>query len=471
MSQPLPTTIKTAELWYCKAGNNTCTIGYPVKCGIVSYFDVQYKENACKPPPFDSLDDKCSNSLCNLKIHVYYPGNNNYTICALPAVILFHGGGYSECGDYDDGGIVAISNALASRGFVVFNVNYRLGNITDIRTVTPTSYEHNSNLTYVSAQQLLAIYRALQDARGAIRSIIAMQGDGTFGSTAHPYRIDTSKIFLGGVSAGSLIALSAGYFGHACQAKINTLFPGVQTAFGGTTGLGPIDPVGVYYANPPALATDDYFGKVKGILNCWGALFVPNAFLSHPYDYFAGQGFALPPIISFCGKKDPVFWYTSQGVYFSPSGADAHNLILNTETRCLPNGSYTVPPDDDIDNPIRYERCIGSQTIYYMLKTPGAGITPIATEFYLDCDAHHGLDDDCSTCTYTSNYGTSASNQAQTYDYIAARAATFFQTILGSTTSNISTSRFVECENTRVRCTGTTTSGCSDSKQCPPPAN
>jgi hypothetical protein len=328
---------------------------------------------------------------------------------------------------------------------------------------------------------MLAIYRALQDARGAIRSVLKMQLDSINSSL---YKIDINNVFLAGMSAGSLLAMSTEYLGPgtAGQAKIDSLFPGVKAH------LGPIDTTGVYYADAPASLNQDYFKRIKGILNCWGSLFIPNAYLTHPYDFFSTQGYTLPPIISFHGMKDSTFDYRAQGVYFSRSAADPNtNLINNTESRCLQNGAYTTPSDDGL-NPTRYEIAIGSQTIYNMLHSHA-----ILTELYLDCDAYHGLDKDdplCGTCTsnpnlflrpdtsggsgcikcaYQSNFGTDANNTDKTYDYIAGRAATIFQTIIGGASyySNITTTKFVECENDRVTCEGTTTTGCADTDTCP----
>ncbi|MEP6684221.1 MAG: hypothetical protein ABJA35_13215 [Parafilimonas sp.] len=97
---------------------------------------------------------------------------------------------------------------------------------------------------------------------------------------------------------------------------------------------------------------------------------------------------------------------------------------------------------------------------------------------------YHGLDDDCDcdpspfnkdpithnctiTCQYQSDFGVSTNiDEATTFNYIIARAATFFQTILGGNTSHITTSRFVECENDRVGCLGDTHTSCSDNTEC-----
>jgi hypothetical protein len=139
-----------------------------------------------------------------------------------------------------------------------------------------------------------------------------------------------------------------------------------------------------------------------------------------------------------------------------------------------------VPPDNNLNKPVKYETYIGSQTIYYMLKNSG-----ILTEFYLDCQMYHGLDNDCDcdpnpfnkdpithnctiNCKYQSDFGFSTNiDEADTYNYIVGRAATFFQTILGGNTSHITTSRFVECPNDRVGCLGDTQTGCSDTTECP----
>ncbi|MEP6466779.1 MAG: alpha/beta hydrolase [Parafilimonas sp.] len=446
----------------------------------VPYFDVHYKQNYCDKKGHTDQYDACDPNECVLKIHVYYPTNNDYANCPLPAIILFHGGAYNECGDYNDGGIVALGGDLASRGYVVFNVNYRVGVITDNRLVNNIN-EDNRDLTFVAAQQILAIYRAVQDARGAIRSIIKMNSDGTFNPIgSHPYKINTDQIFVGGVSAGSLIALAACYFGDGTpgQNRFDAVCPGVRTAFSGTTpNLASLDPPNVYYANRADLSFD-FHTHVAGILNCWGSLFIPTANLSQPYDFYKGQGFLLPPIISFCGKLDPVFWYTHQGVYFSPYDANS-SLQKNNEIRCVPQSSgYSVTALTDINgDPVPNAYSIGSQDIYKMLHTPGGNNMPVLTEFYLDRQMYHGLDDDCVGCTanpmagftkqcdvcmgYFSNFGVAANtNEATTYEYIATRAATFFQTILGGDISHISTTKFVECENNRLKCLGNTTTVC-----------
>lgn len=466
-------TIDSIDVPYCKKVSGSCV--------TINYFDVQYKENTCpqKPPnQWTNADNKCFDDLSALVMRVYYPSNHDYASCKLPAVIIFHAGSYAECSSYLNAGVKALSRKLCSRGFVVYDVNYRVGVIADQRLVNVAT-ELNKKLKFVSAQQMLAIYRALQDARGAIRSIIQMQIDGV---NSDKYQINTNRIFLAGISAGSLIAMSGEYlaYDNPNQTKIDALFPNVSTV------LGSIDPTGVYYSDKPSSLNQDYFGKIKGILNAWGSLFVPTDYISQPYNFFSGQGYSLPPIISFHGINDTVFNYIQQGVYFSRSATDQYGIHDNYEDRCLPS-RYTTPKQTVKPNPpTLFEFGIGSQTIYNMLHNPPFPNSPITTELYLDCEAYHGLDEDdnCGTCTidpnpffkpnlsdcieclYKSNFGTSANSQEKTYDYIAGRAAIFFQTIIGLATSNINKSRFVDCENNRITCTGITTTSCSDTDEC-----
>ncbi|MEP6683495.1 MAG: alpha/beta hydrolase [Parafilimonas sp.] len=406
--------VKTKLIPYCKPSGSSCT--------PVDSFDVQYKENTCpqKPPnQWIDTDNKCSNdpSTTPLVINVYYPSNHDYSACPLPAVILFHAGGYTECSSYTNAGIVAISQGLASRGFVVFDVNYRVGVIADPSPVMPVGVP--SFITYTAAQQWLAIYRGLQDARGAIRSIIKMSEHHIYDGS---YKIDENKIFLAGASAGSVLSLAAAYYGN--QSKIDTVFPNVSSS------LGSIDPDNVYYANTSDLSFD-YHTKIIGVLNCWGSLVIPAiaGYFNDPHSFFSSQGYTLPPIISFQGKLDSTFNFKYQGVYFAPSGTGLYGINYHQENRCLVN-SYVAPlPIVIHKNPIPNLILIGSKTIYEML-TNNASHIYIPSELYLDCQMAHGLDCDYTdpgcTIPFQSDFGTGLTNDAAVYDYICGRAATFF---------------------------------------------
>lgn len=412
-------------------------------------------------------DPICTDIRPSLKFDVYYPINHAYNTCKLPALIMFHGGAYAECSDKRNKGIVALCKEFAYRGFVVFSVEYRRGVLRDNRTITDIL--SGKTINYTTAQQMLAIYRACQDARGAIRSIIKYEKNG-WGS-GYPWRIDIGKIFVGGISAGSVVAMHSVYFQN--QGQWNDVF---QSSI--VSALGYIDGNDYYYAGAET-PFPDYTaanGIIAGVLDCWGALMVPAtvAYNTNPFSFFSSNT-VNPPLIGFHGKEDETFHFNRQALYFSKT---KNGYLLHQETHCVAVG-YTVNNNNDFPGAI----LLGTQSIYNMFKLQTSPY--IFTEFYLDCQMEHGLDkiDDincvicggvpsmlstCLPCGYQSNFGGNFGTAAQTYNYMAGRGATFMQAIMGgSSTSLLSTvSKFVECINTRVTCTGTPASACSNNDAC-----
>jgi hypothetical protein len=102
-----------------------------------------------------------------------------------PLVIALHGGSFIN-GDKTDSNWPIFCQALAKRGYVAASINYRLG------IASP-----NSPKTVLEA-----IWRAQQDLRGAIRFARA---NNTL------YRINSSKIFIMGNSAGGATCMNVAY--------------------------------------------------------------------------------------------------------------------------------------------------------------------------------------------------------------------------------------------------------------------
>jgi len=125
------------------------------------YGDVKYNQDIkyctkciCERPDVDM----CIPNPNHLVYDVYYPSDyEDYDTCPLPAIILFHAGGFIECTNFRQPGIMTICQELAKRGYVAYSVEYRTGRITD----------PSDNAKYTSVQQQLAAYRAIQDAKGA----------------------------------------------------------------------------------------------------------------------------------------------------------------------------------------------------------------------------------------------------------------------------------------------------------------
>lgn len=148
-----------------------------------------------------------------LKLDFYEPRQSLDPVTARPLIIWIHGGGF-EGGDKADVADVRTCMRFASRGFTVASINYRLrpGMCAVRETVT-------------LEQLVVEIYRAVQDARYAVRYIKSRASEG---------RIDTNYIFAAGLSAGAVTALHLAYLDQDELA----LSPYINTAILGTLDFG-----------------------------------------------------------------------------------------------------------------------------------------------------------------------------------------------------------------------------------------
>jgi acetyl esterase/lipase len=168
-----------------------------------------------------------------LQLDIYEPTGD--TAALRPVVISFYGGSFIG-GSKEAADIVAWSDSLARHGYVCLAPNYRLG----------------FNIFGGAGSVVRAGYRALQDARAAVRW--AKENHAT-------YRLDTNYIFVLGNSAGAITALQTAYASDADRpAASYGLNPG---ALNDTMDLGCIDCSGNTYAHSP---------KVAGVVGLWGAV-------------------------------------------------------------------------------------------------------------------------------------------------------------------------------------------------------
>ncbi|MDX5319801.1 MAG: T9SS type A sorting domain-containing protein [Bacteroidota bacterium] len=124
---------------------------------------------------------------------VYEPEGDN--VDKRPLVIILHTGSFlppivnkQVTGSKDDSTIVEMCRRFARKGYVAVAMNYRIGwNPTVLNADTAT------------AQLLQATYRGLQDAKNCVRY---------FRMNASGFKIDTSKIAIGGIGTGGYIALA-----------------------------------------------------------------------------------------------------------------------------------------------------------------------------------------------------------------------------------------------------------------------
>ncbi len=111
------------------------------------------------------------------------------TLSQRPCIIFVHGGGFSG-GSKDTENLVYILETLTRMGYVTVGINYRLG------------WDKIAECGGDTASLFKAQYRAVQDARSAIRYVKEFAAD---------YRIDTNMLILAGFSAGANTALKSLY--------------------------------------------------------------------------------------------------------------------------------------------------------------------------------------------------------------------------------------------------------------------
>lgn len=147
----------------------------------VAFFDATEITNAANVQYGIALD--YLGNPDTLLMDLYYPNLAIDPSPKRPFVLLFHGGGFVS-GDKQSGDIRDLCIHMARRGFVCASANYRLGN------------------AFPEYNQYKARYRAIQDGHAAMRFAV---------NNANAVRIDTNWLFVGGQSAGSLLALGMVY--------------------------------------------------------------------------------------------------------------------------------------------------------------------------------------------------------------------------------------------------------------------
>lgn len=125
----------------------------------------------------------------SLRMNIFVPTNDNAS--RRPLVVWIHGGGFIQGSRAD---FNALAETWAKRGYTAVTISYRLGihgNIFD----PPFAFDE--------AELIRACFRGVQDVRGGLRFLA---------KNASAYGIDTSRVVIGGASAGSIIALHAALF-------------------------------------------------------------------------------------------------------------------------------------------------------------------------------------------------------------------------------------------------------------------
>jgi acetyl esterase/lipase len=209
----------------------------PVFQGVTKTSNLMYDSNAAVNILFGNPAAPGIPPLYSAKLRcdVYEPTGD--TSSKRPLIILAHTGSYlpavvnrQTTGNRNDSAIVELANSFAKRGYVVAAIDYRSG------------WNAASTVQADAREQLLkATFRGLQDARNAVRYLRV---------NASTYKIDTSRIILGGQGTGGYISLAGATVNSRADIESNLKFlrgnlsPMVSMdTLGDWTGLGGFAPL------------------------------------------------------------------------------------------------------------------------------------------------------------------------------------------------------------------------------------
>ncbi len=211
-----------------------------------------------------------------LEMDIYRPQGDDNT--NRPVVVLAHGGGFFK-GSKENPAMVRLGEKFAKHGYVAVVLNYHLAS------------GFNDILDSVKAVNL--VMKSIGDARAAIRFMRKSVDN------QNPYGVNPNNIFMGGNSAGAILALHVGFFDDNDPrsnfvdsiVKVNGGFEGVAGSLG-------------------------YSSYVKAVFNMAGGI-VSLAFIDA----------TDPPVINFHGVDDDVVPFNCGDVYSGVTGGlDLVNL-------------------------------------------------------------------------------------------------------------------------------------------------
>jgi len=168
-----------------------------------------------------------------LYMDIYSPQNDDFE--DRPLIFFMFGGSFIG-GSKSSGDIVALCTQFAQRGYVAVAIDYRLSPVLIFNPTEEVAYK--------------AVLKAMHDVKAAIRYFRMM--DELFPDT---YRIDSDRIFAGGVSAGAIAAVNVGYLN--LYEEIPEFLLDDYDALGGLEGLS---------------GNSGYNSNFHGIVNLCGAV-------------------------------------------------------------------------------------------------------------------------------------------------------------------------------------------------------
>lgn len=203
-----------------------------------------------------------------LRMDIAEPTNDGNAL--RPMIVWIHGGGFAQGSRAD---MRAVCERWAARGYVAVTMSYRLGFYGPWPLDPPFAFD--------TSETIRACFRGIQDVRTGLRFLVA---------NAQSYSIDTSRIVIGGASAGAIIALHCAALDPTDQRPTALgAIADVQRAFDRfpRPDLGSMEGY-AYLATP--------LPRLRAVVNIFGGLFDPRLL----------DGSALVPIYSYHQRGDPV---------------------------------------------------------------------------------------------------------------------------------------------------------------------
>ena len=209
-----------------------------------------------------------------LRMDIYQPTGDDQQ--NRPLILLLHGGAFI-LGDKATASIRELASDFAKKGYVVASVNYRIG----FNPASKSSLER-------------AAYRAVQDARAALRFLSA---------NAQKYRIDPHWVFLGGSSAGAITALNVAFMKEEERPESTE-----RNIWRAQVDLGELDE-----------STNTISGSfnIRAVVNLWGA--VNDTSLIDSYEKI--------PVLSVHGDADKIVPYNAAYPFLDLDTSLTSNIV------------------------------------------------------------------------------------------------------------------------------------------------
>ena len=246
--------------------------------------DIEYGENINQ----DIFDSDYTQTLY---MDVYEPEGDEFT--DRPLIIFMFGGSFIA-GSKSSNNIVNLCLNYASRGYVAVAIDYRLTTNLILNASESKAYE--------------AVIKAIQDLKASVRYF--RMDDELYDN----FRIDSDRIYAGGVSAGAIASLNSAYLNTEEEAL--TLITSSQLeSLGGLEGNS---------------GTSGYNSEVYGIVNLCGAIGDYN-WISQPD----------VPIVSMHGDQDSTVPYSDNSVTLFGLDVQVYGSYIIHETM-LELGNYSA---------------------------------------------------------------------------------------------------------------------------------